>query len=92
MLDRMLGATGGSSAASSQAASALTRFGLMNTSTGDKQNDENIKEEDGILSIDVAERMLKWHAEAIGRCVELSPPTDVFVSLIILTCWFLTSS
>ncbi|KAH6915055.1 exocyst complex component protein [Coprinopsis sp. MPI-PUGE-AT-0042] len=77
MFDRMLGATGGSSAASSQAASAFTRFGLMNASTGDKQNDENIKEEDGVLGIDLAERMLKWHAEAIGRCVELSPSNDV---------------
>jgi exocyst complex component 5 len=79
MFDRMLGATGGSSAASSQAASALTRFGLINTNSVDKRDDENTKEEDGILAIEVAERMLKWHAEAIGRCVELSPPTDVFV-------------
>jgi hypothetical protein len=34
-------------------------------------------EEDGKLSIDVAEKLLSWHAEAVGRCVELSVPTDL---------------
>lgn len=32
---------------------------------------------DGMLSAQLAERMLKWHAEAVGRIVELSPPGDV---------------
>lgn len=32
---------------------------------------------DGVLSAQLAERMLKWHAEAVGRIVELSPPGDV---------------
>ena len=43
----------------------------------DKSSDEPIKEEEGMLSIDVAEKMLKWHAEAVGRCVELSPQNDL---------------
>ncbi|CAD6890336.1 unnamed protein product [Tilletia laevis] len=30
-----------------------------------------------LLSLDVAERLLRWHAEAIGRCVELSAQADV---------------
>ncbi|KAF8318148.1 exocyst complex component Sec10 [Clavulina sp. PMI_390] len=34
-------------------------------------------EEEGRLSIDVAERLLTWHAEAVGRCVELSAPSDM---------------
>ena len=34
-------------------------------------------EDDGKLSVDVAEKILKWHAEAVGRCVELSPPSDL---------------
>ena len=38
---------------------------------------------DGILQIDVAKRMLKWHAEAIGRAVELIPQSDMSVSLVI---------
>ena len=34
-------------------------------------------EQDGILKLDIAKRMLKWHAEAIGRAVELTPHTDL---------------
>lgn len=43
----------------------------------EKQDEDPVREEDGFLSVDVAEQMLKWHAEAIGRCVELSPSNDV---------------
>jgi hypothetical protein len=43
----------------------------------DKLPDEQVSEEDGLLAVSVAETMLKWHAEAIGRCAELSPPNDV---------------
>ncbi|WVR04528.1 hypothetical protein IAU60_001532 [Kwoniella sp. DSM 27419] len=32
---------------------------------------------DGILTIEMAERMLKWHAEAVGRAVELSVSGDI---------------
>lgn len=38
---------------------------------------ESVTEFDGTLSLDVAEKMLKWHAEAVGRCVEMSPASDV---------------
>jgi hypothetical protein len=34
-------------------------------------------EEDGKLKVEVAQKMLKWHAESIGRCVELSAPGDL---------------
>ena len=34
---------------------------------------------DGILTLEMAERMLKWHAEAVGRVVELSPSAEVYV-------------
>lgn len=34
---------------------------------------------DGELSIETAEKMLEWHAEAVGRMVELSPASDVCV-------------
>jgi hypothetical protein len=69
---------GGASTTSAQAAAALMRFGVINSDRNvDKSPEEPIREEDGVLSVDVAEKMLKWHAEAIGRCVELSPPNDV---------------
>ncbi|KIY49405.1 exocyst complex protein [Fistulina hepatica ATCC 64428] len=67
-------ATGGTST-SAQAAAALMRFGGIGGSQ-DKA-DEPVREEDGQLNLDVAKKMLKWHAEAIGRCVELSPPNDI---------------
>jgi len=87
MFDRMVNqisnatttaATAGGSTPSAQAAAALMRFGVINSDRiSDKSIEEPLREEDGILSIDIAERMLKWHAEAIGRCVELSPSNDV---------------
>jgi hypothetical protein len=41
------------------------------------QVEEPAREEDGNLSVDFTENILKWHAEAIGRCVELTPASDV---------------
>lgn len=38
---------------------------------------EQVEENDGELSLTVAEKMLRWHAEAISRCVDLSNPSDV---------------
>lgn len=35
------------------------------------------EEGDGELSVETAEKMLEWHAEAVGRMVELSPASDV---------------
>jgi hypothetical protein len=80
MLDRMMNATATSGASStSKAAAAIMRFGGITSSDRfqDKPLDEQVNEEDGLLTVSVAETMLKWHAEAIGRCVELSPPNDV---------------
>ena len=63
---------------SAQAASALMRLGVINSDRGlDKAGEDPAREEDGILTVETAETMLKWHAEAIGRCVELSPANDV---------------
>lgn len=39
--------------------------------------DDAMKIEDGALSLDVGEKMLRFHAEAVGRCVELSGVVDV---------------
>lgn len=59
------------------------RFGGINADRNqEKSGEEPLREEDGLLSVDTAEKMLKWHAEAIGRCVELSPPNDVYVSIL----------
>lgn len=38
---------------------------------------DHVEEQDGELSLEVAERLLRWHAEAVGRCVDLSNSSDV---------------
>ncbi|KAH9999826.1 exocyst complex component Sec10 [Russula vinacea] len=80
MLDRMMNATATTGASStSKAAAAIMRFGGITPSDRfqEKLPDEQVNDEDGILAVSVAETMLKWHAEAIGRCAELSPPNDI---------------
>jgi exocyst complex component 5 len=78
--------TTGASTTSAQAAAALMRFGGIGTARDqDKSTEEPIRDEDGMLNIDVAEKMLKWHAEAVGRCVELSPTNDLLVLSLFLT-------
>ena len=80
MLDRMMNATATSGASStSKAAAAIMRFGGITPSDRfqEKLPEEQVNEEDGLLTVSVAETMLKWHAEAIGRCAELSPPNDM---------------
>jgi hypothetical protein len=42
-----------------------------------KQLEEKAFVADGVLGLEMAERMLRWHAEAVGRVVELSSTGDV---------------
>jgi hypothetical protein len=71
----------GPSSTSTSAASSFLRLGGYGGPSGAlpglQISEEPVREEDGQLSIDIAEKMLKWHAEAIGRCVELSSASDV---------------
>ncbi|KAI6130355.1 exocyst complex component Sec10-domain-containing protein [Pisolithus croceorrhizus] len=82
MVDRLGAAAANTSAGgpttSAQAAAAIMRIGgMMTDRTYDKPVEEPLREEDGLLSIDTAEKMLKWHAETVGRSVELSAQSDV---------------
>lgn len=50
--------------------------------------EQMFEEGDGALDLAVAEKMLKWHAEAVGRMVELSALGDVlslFFLLLLVT-------
>ena len=77
MVNQLSTAAGGSSSTTSAAAAAaILRYGGLRAKKGETE-EEVIREEDGQLHIAVAEIMLKWHAEAVGRCVELSPANDV---------------
>lgn len=46
--------------------------GLKDSENAKTQTDIDVTEQDGILSVDNAKRMLKWLAEAVGRGLELS--------------------
>ncbi|KAF8574198.1 exocyst complex protein [Ramaria rubella] len=68
--------------ATAQAAAAFMKFSGFGSAAErekekEKPGEEQVREEDGRLSIDISEKMLKWHAEAVGRCVELSSTSDV---------------
>ncbi|THH26812.1 hypothetical protein EUX98_g7374 [Antrodiella citrinella] len=69
--------TSGTSTTSAAAAAAILRYGGLGAANKDQDKEEPVREEDGQLNINVAEIMLRWHAEAVGRCVELSPTSDV---------------
>ena len=77
------GMTSGSKLAAINTAPALvpsTPGGNSGEKGGGTPVEEILSDKDGILSLDVAEKLLKWHAEAIGRCVELSPSSDLWVT------------
>ncbi|KAI6034430.1 exocyst complex component Sec10-like protein [Pisolithus microcarpus] len=78
MVDRLGAAAANTSAGgpttSAQAAAAIMRIGgMMTDRTYDRPVEEPLREEDGHLSIDIAEKMLK----PVGRSVELSAQSDV---------------
>jgi hypothetical protein len=67
----------GASRTAALAASAFLKVAGKPAPQDKEREEAPPTEADGELSLDAAQRMLKWHAEAIGRCVELGPPTEV---------------
>lgn len=57
--------------AAAQKAMLLRVAGLKDSENGKTQTEIEVSEEDGVLSVTNAKRMLKWLAEAIGRGLEL---------------------
>ncbi|WWD22172.1 hypothetical protein CI109_106663 [Kwoniella shandongensis] len=71
---------GGADASGAATPSGRPGVHRQDTLRGDMVNkglEEKVWPADGLLTIEMAERMLKWHAEAVGRAVELSSPGDV---------------
>ncbi|KAG0145204.1 hypothetical protein CROQUDRAFT_659005 [Cronartium quercuum f. sp. fusiforme G11] len=78
-----LGATG----AQTGLKSLLKLSGLTTAATPDADPDSSqvidpeaedaVEEGDGDLALDVAEKLLMWHAEAVGRMIELTPSSEV---------------
>lgn len=63
-------------AGSTATASAESSVDGQHVAGGAHVEDE-LDDTDGDLSLDIAEKMLRWHAESIGRCVDLSSPSEV---------------
>ncbi len=74
--------------APAQKAMLLRVAGLKDSDSAQKQNEIELTEQDGILSVSNAKRMLKWLAEGVGRGLELSggseTPRDVSALLNLL--------
>lgn len=61
------------SANSPRSAALLKLSGLSSDAT----DAPHFEETDGVLDLLVSERILRWHAEAIGRCLDLSLSADM---------------
>jgi len=59
------------------ASSSVTTTGASISAGIEKHGDEPSAEMDGQLSIETAEKMLEWHAEAVGRCVQFVATAEV---------------
>lgn len=70
------------SRSASRAGNLTPRVTLSRADSHRNGGDETPEEDrlfpaDGMITVDMAERMFRWHAEAIGRVVELSPAGEV---------------
>jgi hypothetical protein len=69
---------GSESSSGFKALMKLSGMGARDSANSDRQVSLiSLDPQDGPLRLETAERMLKWHAEAIGRMVDLSPAADV---------------
>ena len=44
---------------------------------GEKDGELKVQQTDGETTVELGDTILRWHAEALGRCVELSATSDV---------------
>lgn len=78
LADRVRGTNTNHSVGSSNAGSTSAESSADgHHAPGSHHHEDDFDDSDGDLSLEVAEKMLRWHAESIGRCVDLSSPTEV---------------
>lgn len=68
----------------------MLRVAGVKDNSGDK-NEIEVSEEDGVLSVKVAQRMMKWLAESVRRTLELGTPSDTAKDVNSLLSLLLTS-
>jgi hypothetical protein len=59
-----------------QKAMMLRVAGVSDADKNKNKNEIDVSEQDGVLSVPYAKRMLKWLAEGVGRGLELSGGSD----------------
>jgi hypothetical protein len=77
MLDRFVNQVQSSTNPSLDSLKKLAGLDRKKQEKEEKNMEPEFSDQDGLLQLDIAKRMLKWHAEAIGRAVELTPHTDL---------------
>jgi hypothetical protein len=86
LFDRVVNqlATASTSSASSQttqaAAAAILKYSGVEKRAGEKEGELKVQQTDGETTVELGDTILRWHAEALGRCVELSSAADVSVA------------
>ena len=77
MLDRFVNQVQSSTNPSLDSLKKLAGLDRKKQEKEEKSMEPEFSEQDGLLQLEIAKRMLKWHAEAIGRAVELTPHADL---------------
>lgn len=77
MLDRFVNQVQSSTNPSLDSLKKLAGLDRKKPEKEEKNMEPEFAEQDGLLHLDIAKRMMKWHAEAIGRAVELTPHADL---------------
>jgi len=78
MLDRFVNQVQSSTNPSLDSLKKLAGMDRKKQVSDGRNMEPEFTEVDGMLDTNVAKRMLKWHAEAIGRAVELTPHTELY--------------
>lgn len=68
--------TSSSSSTTQSAAAAILKYSGVEKRAGEKEGELKVQRMDGETSVEMGETVLRWHAEALGRCVELSSSAD----------------
>ena len=77
MLEKFVNQVQGSTNPSLDSLKKLAGLDRKKAEKDEKVVEPEFTEQDGLLQLDIAKRMLKWHAEAIGRAVELTPHSEL---------------
>ncbi|KAJ2907077.1 putative exocyst complex component protein [Zalerion maritima] len=74
-----------------QKAMMMRLAGISQEQTGNNKNDIEVSDEDGMINVNNAKRMMRWLAESVRRTLELGAQTDTPKDVSVLLSLLLTS-